>query len=265
MEWSENRRVDSIRSGSFQPRQVFTDSSGPGLPAQQDDLLEDDPTQDTYYESLGSEEDLDEEEEQAEGERHEEELLEKYPLDNDPEAEALLDELYERLSAHMGRTEVDYELLCLNSSTPFASSCPNGAIYFTNSLLALLEVEEVLFFAAHELAHTELRHYATRRRRLAELRQLIPAPVGSPTRQRLELAAVLCVRHQEEFEADFQAGQWIGRELGGHALGKLHEVCKRSSPRSLNRPTHPPFERRVSHLLDGTPFPPPLEYLYSLL
>ena len=242
-----------------------TESAGPSVSSEQEEKEGEEQSSKDSYESLSTEEELDEELERAEGERHEEELLGKYSLWEDEKVEALLDDIYDRLTPFMKRTEVEYDLLSLDAPTPFASSCPNGAIYFTKALIEMLEPDEVLFFAAHELAHTELRHYASRRRRLSELRQLIPAPPGSPTRQRLELAAVLSVRHQEEFEADFQAGMWLNGELGARALSKLHEVCRKTSPTSLNRPTHPRFEKRVAHLRKGTPFPPPLEYLYSLI
>ena len=82
---------------------------------------------------------------------------------------------------------------------------------------------------------------------------------------RMEQAAVLTVRHQEEFEADSQAAEWVGSEDGLKALKRLHQLCKEISPESLQRPTHPKFERRVSHLEQGLAFPAPLEYLYSLI
>lgn len=234
-------------------------------PFQEEQEEQQEGSKDSFDESLRPAEELDPEEEQEEGERHEAELLEKYPLWHDQEAEELLDMLFEQLLPRMARPGVDYDFLALDTDTPFASSCPNGAVYFSRGLLQELSEGELLFFAAHELAHTELRHYATRQRRLADLRQSIPAPVGSPTRQRLDQAAVLSVRHQEEFEADHQAGLWVDRSLAVQALTTLHELCRRTSPKSLQRPTHPPFERRVALLKSGEPFPPILQYLYSLV
>jgi predicted Zn-dependent protease len=258
--------MDSIRQSSFQATsQVRRQGISAGW--EEDDAGNDDGRQskDGFSECLVPAEELDQDEEQAEGARHEEELLEKYPLWENDSATLLLDDLFEILSCHMARVEVIYEFLALDADVPFASSCPNGAIYFTRGLLAALDDEEVLFFAAHELAHTELRHYATRKRRLSDLRQLIPHPIGSPARQRMDLAAVLVVRHQEEFEADRQAAEWVGSSSGARALQRLHELCHRTSPQSLQRPTHPKFENRVSRLQEGKLFDSPLEYLYSLL
>lgn len=256
--------MDSIRQSQFQPLSKRPESQGIAR-FQEDDSQQQQKSQDSFYESLAPIEELDDEEEREEGERHEQELLEKYALWDDRDALLLLEDIHSNLRAFMLRSELDYELLALDASTPFASSCPNGAIYFARALLEALQPEEVLFFAAHELAHTELRHYASRKRRLGDLRLLIPAPIGSPTRQRMDLAAVLVVRHQEEFEADHQAGQWVSAPLGVRAVTTLHRLCRQISPQSLQRPTHPPFEKRVHHLREQMPFPSPLEYLYTLL
>ena len=258
------RGMDSIRQSQFQPISRRQDSQGVSR-FQQDDSQQEQCSQDSYFESLAPVEELDDEEEKEEGERHEQELLEKHALWEDEDAFLLLEDIYAKLQSFMLRSELEYEFLALDAPTPFASSCPNGAIYFTRALLEALSPEEILFFAAHELAHTELRHYASRKRRLGDLRQVIPAPIGSPTRQRMDLAAVLVVRHQEEFEADHQAGKWVSSALGVQALSALHHLCRQLSPESLQRPTHPPFEKRVHHLRRQIPFPEPLDYLYTLL
>ena len=258
--------MDSIRHSGFQSTSQVRQQGVPQRNHDEEDgSQEDHRSSDGFCEALLPEDELDQEEEQAEGERHEQELLEKYPLWENEQALLLLEEVFDVLQPQMRREELFYEFLALDADVPFASSCPNGAVYFTRALLEFLEDEEVLFFAAHELAHTELRHYATRKRRLSDLRLVIPAPIGSPARQRMEQAAVLTVRHQEEFEADSQAAEWVGSEDGLKALKKLHQLCKEISPESLQRPTHPKFERRVSHLEQGLAFPAPLEYLYSLI
>lgn len=256
--------MDSIRQSHFQAKLTRAESKG-SEKAQQDAGAEQEQEQPSFADDFVPSDELGEDEEQEEGERHEAELLEKYDLWEDEETELLFDDIFESLEIHMKRPGLEYEFVALDSDVPFASSCPNGAIYFTRSLIEHLDPNEVLYFAAHELAHTELKHYATRQRRLHELRQLISAPAGSGSRQRLTMAAVLCVRHQEEFEADHQACQWLDPSLGARALTHLHELCKEISPKSLNRPTHPPFERRLQAIKEGSSFPEPLTYLYSLI
>ncbi|CAN0382493.1 unnamed protein product, partial [Phaeothamnion confervicola] len=116
-------------------------------------------------------------------------------------------------------------------------------------LLENLTPEQVLFFAAHEIAHTELRHYATRARRLSELRFYFTAPPASSARLRIEKAAVLTVRHQEEFEADYQAARWLEDfDIAHSSLSCLQNLCRRLSPDSLNVPTHPAYEARLDRV-----------------
>lgn len=207
---------------------------------------------------------LDEEEEREEGERQEEELLRDHPPLDSPEATRFLSALLQQLLPWSRRPEVDYNFLALDAPVPFASSCTHGTVYFSRALLENLSEESLRFYGAHEMAHTELRHFATRRRRLDELRRIMPAAPGSPARQRMELAAVLAVRHQEEFEADALAGQWTDRRVAELALEDLHQACLRLCPESLGRPTHPPFPRRIDFLRLGVP-PDPAEYLWSLV
>lgn len=220
---------------------------------------------DTYQEGYSHVGDLDENEELLEGQRQESELLGRYHLLSCTVTSVYLEDLLERLLENSRRPDIDYRFLALDTPTPFASSCCHGAVYFSLGLLEALEEPSVLFFAAHEMAHTELRHFASRQRRLEELRRAIPAPFGSSTRQRLELAAVLAVRHQEEFEADALAARWLSEEYGPTALRELHEQCRILSPESLNRPTHPPFEERVRRAAEKLAPPEPLEYLWSLI
>ncbi len=216
------------------------------------------------YQAAEDLEELDEEEERAEGERQEDELLENYPLWGCPNMAEQLALLLDRLEPFSRRLDVEYRFVALNTPIPFASSCTHGTVYFSRALLENLSPESLLFFGAHEMAHTELRHFATRRRRLDDLRKAMPAPPGTSARQRMELAAVLAVRHQEEFEADGLAGRWTSTQIGRQALLELHQACLRLCPDSLNRPTHPPFEQRVARMTSDIPHEP-VEYLWSLM
>jgi hypothetical protein len=231
----------------------------------QDSGGEEAPERDTYQETLPSADDLDEEEELAEGLRQQDELLERYPLWCCPSTADRLGGILDSMVSLSRRPRVPYEFLALDTETPFASSCCHGAVYFSRGLLQTMSHSGILFFAAHEMAHTELRHYASRQRRLDELRRAIPAPPGSAARQRMELAAVLAVRHQEEFEADHMACRWTDDGSGYLAVKELYGICLRCCPESLTRPTHPPFERRLERLADRLGPPDPVDYLWSLV
>ena len=221
--------------------------------------------QDLYQGTPEQADELELEEEYSEGQRQEDELLEQYPVWDCPDASEQMQRLLETVVPMSRRLDVEYQFIALDTDVPFASSCAHGAVYFSRGLLQTLSPDSLLFFAAHEMAHTELRHFATRRRRLDDLRRAMPAPPGSAVRQRMELAAVLAVRHQEEFEADQLAARWIDPPTGCRALQELHQTCLRLSPESLNRPTHPPFEKRWKSLESAVSVPDPVEYLWSLM
>lgn len=263
--------MDSVRSFSgTAPRALAQTRSTPGDEHEVETAFEEGAEQDrsgtdSFQEAVPSGEELSQEEERAEGDRQEAELVRKYGLWQDEEAALLLDSFFLRLEPGMERADIDYDFACLDTDIPFASSCTNGCVFVSRGLYRRLNREEVLFYCAHELAHTELRHYATRHRRLSEVRLSFSAPPGSPARLRLDQAAVLSVRHQEEFEADALACRWLDPRIAAEALKKLHEICRREFPASLQRPTHPPFERRLKHVREQLPFPPVFEYLYSLL
>ena len=226
--------------------------------------------QDQFTGSEPEEDELTLEEELEEGERHCQELTERYGLWEDEEQYERLVLAAELLLPRMQREQIEYDFQMLDTDLAFASSCSNGQVFFTRGLMLELEPDDwVLFFAAHELAHTELRHFATRRSRLSYLRSSMTSPPGSSGRQKLEAAAVLVVRHQEEFEADHAAAAHL-EELGfpessAEALSELEAIYHELSPEALQRPTHPSFPERVQRLLDGAPPPDPIKRMYSMV
>ncbi len=220
---------------------------------------------DVYQETAKNVLDLDLDEEWAEGERQQTELMERFGLDEHPETLEQLQALQQHLHPWIRRSDLHYEFGALDSDTPFASSCCNGAIFFSRRLLSSLEHEQAIYIGAHELVHTEFRHFASRGRRLEDLRRAIPGAPGSSARQRLELASVLAVRHWEEFEADHVSALWLGYDLALETLSCLHQCCRNVAPQTLQRPTHPSFEVRTARLALRAPPPDPVSYLWSLM
>ena len=210
-------------------------------------------------------EDLSVEEEFARGADLEAELRAKDPLWHSPEALELLDDCLEHLRPALERDEIDYQFLALDSSIPFATSCSNGRVYFSRALLTGLAEEQVLFFAATELAHTERRHVATRQGRLSSLRGSVATAPGSQARQRLEYSAMLAVRHFEDFEADFQASQWLGHGFAQQSLTALDFLLRLHGPQSVREPTQASLETRIQRVSQQMPPPDPINYLYTLM
>lgn len=247
--------MDPLRN--FQPTGL-TRNSGP-LSRHSEEEPEDGP-RDQFWDSPVEGEEMSLEEEGAEGDRHEQEIRGLYP--EWPGGTELVARCYQRLQSHCGRRDLQYRFAALDTSRPLASSCPNGMVFFSRGLLEHLSFDQVCYFGAHEIAHTELRHYATRMRRRSDLQQSVPM-AGAALRMRLDQAAVVAVRHQEEFEADHQAALWLGLELARGALGALAELCRKLSPETLTMPSHPSFPERLSRVQTGPP--DLLAYCYTLL
>lgn len=248
--------MDPLRN--FQPTGL-TRNSGP-TPRQSEEDLDDAP-RDQFWDSPVLGDEMSVEEETAEGDRQEDELRQKYP--EWPGGRSVLEKCRVRLLPFCSRSDVSYRFAALDTGRPLASSCANGMIFFSRGLLEHLTFDQVCYFGAHELAHTELRHYATRMRRRSDLQQSVPTAAGTALRMRLDQTAVVAVRHQEEFEADHQAAVWLDLDLAQQSLGALAELCRKLSPETLTMPSHPSFPERISRVRTGPP--ELLAYCYTLL
>ncbi|MBN9415482.1 MAG: M48 family metalloprotease [Candidatus Eremiobacteraeota bacterium] len=248
--------MDPLRN--FQPTGL-TRNSGPAARSSEEETEE--APRDRFWDSPVLGEEMSLEEETAEGDRQEDELRQKYP--EWPGGQPLLEKCHQRLTRFCTRSDVRYRFAALDTSRPLASSCANGMVFFSRGLLEHLTFDQVCYFVAHEIAHTELRHYATRMRRRSELQQAVPAAAGTALRMRLDQTAVVAVRHQEEFEADHQAALWLDLELAQQSLNALAALCQKLSPETLTMPSHPSFPERISRVKTGPP--ELLAYCYTLL
>ncbi len=202
------------------------------------------------------------EEEYEVGERHEEDLVERYGVWDDDLSFRRLEKVAAELLPLVSREDVDYDFDLLDTPLAFASACPNGTVLFSRGLMeAMPEHTQLLFFGAHELTHTDKRHYASRQKRFDEVRRLVGYTRTVQERQILELAALAAVRHQEEYEADLGAVKLLA-ELGHESsiawqtLERLQKVYEQVSPEALTHnpldlSSHPTFQDRVNRLKEG--------------
>src|SRR5690606_23818123 len=79
----------------------------------------------------------------------------------DPELTAYVQEVGQKLVAVSDRSDLPYEFVVLNDSTPNAWAMPGGKIAFNRGLLYELESEaELAAVLAHEIVHAAARHGA---------------------------------------------------------------------------------------------------------
>jgi predicted Zn-dependent protease len=85
-------------------------------------------------------------------------------LERDPRIAGYVEEVGQRLAAHATRKEVEYEFYVVDMASANAFSLPDGHVYISRGLLALLNSEEELAgVLGHEIGHVEAHHPVMRR------------------------------------------------------------------------------------------------------
>ena len=93
----------------------------------------------------------------AEQIRQEEDIL------DDPEWQAYVTEIGEKIVAVSDRKDLDYKFAVINSDVPNAFAAPGGFIYFYTGLLKEMDSEaEFAAVCAHEISHVVARHSVQR-------------------------------------------------------------------------------------------------------
>jgi len=85
-------------------------------------------------------------------------------LERDPRIAGYVEEVGQRLAAHATRKDVDYEFYVVDMASANAFSLPDGHVYVSRDLLALINSEEELAgVLGHEMGHVEAHHPVLRR------------------------------------------------------------------------------------------------------
>jgi len=173
---------------------------------------------------------------------------------DDPEVQAYVQGIGERLARNSPRREVRYRFHVVEMEEPNAFALPGGHVYVSRGLLALVNSEEELAnVLAHEVAHVALRHHAYRQLEVRKAKvygaiaTLIGALVGGGTGAMLAAQGGLVAGQgmlaaygrDQEREADW-LGQEIARDAGWDPLAMA------SFLRSLDRQTR--LQRGASRL-----------------
>jgi predicted Zn-dependent protease len=93
------------------------------------------------------------------GEQVHNEVLRKYQIVRDPEINAYLQNLGDRLVRSSKRTDIQYRFYAIDDNSVNAFSLPGGYVYVHTGLLNLVQSEDELAGAmAHEIGHVVARH-----------------------------------------------------------------------------------------------------------
>jgi predicted Zn-dependent protease len=187
-------------------------------------------------------------------------VLAETPCDPDQTAQALLDEIADKLAQVVRNRLHRFQVICLQGDRPTAFALPGGFMFVARPLLDLCgrDPDEMAFILAHEMSHVIRRHAIDRL-----LEQRVIATVVSPGRgpfaawlRRVGVEALERAYSQdEEFEAD-ELGLMLTRAAGFDPTGAIRTLQRlRELDRSPDRlglgaylSTHPTIDERVTRL-----------------
>jgi predicted Zn-dependent protease len=87
------------------------------------------------------------------------EILKQYNVHNDPELQAMVNRLGQKLAAQSHRSELEFTFTVLDSPDVNAFALPGGYVYITRGIMAYLNSEEELAgVLGHEIGHVTARH-----------------------------------------------------------------------------------------------------------
>ncbi|HVV95457.1 MAG TPA: M48 family metalloprotease [Hyphomicrobiales bacterium] len=129
---------------------------------------------------------------------------------NDPQLEALLGQVVQRLTKASEAPSTGFRVTVLNSPTINAFALPSGDLYITRGLIALAnDTSEVAAVIAHEMGHVTARHAfarADRERQAVLVSRVITDVLNDPEGGALSLAkskiALAQFSREQELEAD---------------------------------------------------------------
>lgn len=93
------------------------------------------------------------------GKQSHRQVLQQYPVYDDPVLQDYVQEIGEKLAANSHRSNLDYRFTVLDSKEVNAFALPGGYIYITRGLMAYLQSEaELAAVLGHEIGHVTARH-----------------------------------------------------------------------------------------------------------
>ncbi|RZL04002.1 MAG: peptidase [Rubrivivax sp.] len=106
---------------------------------------------------------MDEKTEIAEGEKGHQQVLKEYGVYDNPQVQAYVNELGQRLARQSHRNQLEWHFTVLDSPEINAFALPGGYVYVTRGIMAYMESEaDLAGVIGHEIGHVTARHGAQR-------------------------------------------------------------------------------------------------------
>ena len=173
-------------------------------------------------------------------------VAQRYKTWSNPQAQARVDSIGQRLAATSTRTDLPYSFTLVDDSAVNAFSIPGGRLYVTRGLLETMKDDgQLTYVLAHEMGHSEKNHSDTKLMQgLAQTLTTLPLRFGlfGPNRAMLDVGLKSIDNRfgqAVELEADRMAVEHMarigmGRQPALDALASMPDAAARWSPFAQN-------------------------------
>ena len=164
------------------------------------------------------------------GNRYHTEIIKQYPLYNNPELQAYINDIGKRLAANSHRSHLNFNFYLVDSPQVNAFAVPGGHIYITRGIMAYMQDEAQLAgVIGHEIGHVTARH-GVRQSAQSQLTGLLTAAVaiGTGSQEVAQLSSTLGgalvsgYGRKHELESDRLGAQYLAKS--GYDSRKMIEV-----------------------------------------
>lgn len=151
------------------------------------------------------------------GRQVDEYIRHRFYLENDPEFNAVVNSIVQRVAAVSDRNTLSFTCTIIQSPSINAFSAPGGYIYLTYGLLKFTQTEdEVAGIVGHEVAHASLRHASKLYHEIMEILSHQDKGINDAAN------LLLLNNHLEEFEQDADTkGVFYAHKAGFNPTGLL--------------------------------------------
>lgn len=180
---------------------------------------------------------MDERSEIAEGRKGHQQVLKEYPVYNNPQVQAYVNELGQRLAKQSHRQNLEWHFTVLDSPEINAFALPGGYVYVTRGIMAYLESEaDLAGVIGHEIGHVTARHGAQRatRQQTAGIGVLAANILGAVLEsQGLKGAGSLVNQGSQGLAAGYIASYGRDQELQADKLGAEYLSRNHYDPKNM--------------------------------
>ena len=164
------------------------------------------------------------------GNRYHTEIIKQYPLYDNPELQAYISDIGNRLAVNSHRSHLDFSFYLVDSPQVNAFAVPGGHIYITRGIMAYMQDEAQLAgVIGHEIGHVTARH-SVRQSAQSQLSSLLTAAVaiGTGSQEVAQLSTTLGgalvsgYGRKHELESDRLGAEYLAKS--GYDSRKMIEV-----------------------------------------